>query len=248
MPKTGFEDVDFVIANPTSQKYNVNRSFYLSALRQDIMTKYGYNQFIVDNLFEIFSPHEAVEIVKACEILRPLVLRVNTIKSKTVELVPALIRRGIKLDSMGKWSRVCLTVISSNIPVGITPEYLAGYFTIQGAASHLPCVILAPYKYETIVDMSAAPGGKTTYIAALMNNSGVVIANDINKNKVISIVANIHRMGVKNVIVSQLDGSTLPKSVGTGSADRVLLDAPCTGTGIVSKDPFVKKKTKAVTQ
>jgi len=104
----------------------------------------------------------------------------------------------------------------------------------------MPCVILAPYESETIIDISAGPVGKTTYIAALMKNRGIIIANDINKNKLVAAITNIHRMNVKNVIVCHSDGNDLPSLIGPGSMDRILLDAPCSGTGIVSKDPRIK--------
>jgi len=212
----------------------------MSMLRQDIMTNFGYNQFIVDTFFDIFTPSEAVDIAKTYQLSRPLTIRVNTIKSKPVELVSALAKRGIKLDVMGNWSRICLTVISSSVPIGVTPEYLAGYFTIQSVASYLPCMVLAPYKQETVLDMSAALGAKTTYIAALMENNGIVIANDTIKGKIISIVTNVHRMSVKNVIVCHYHGSDLHKAIGSASIDRILLDVPCSGTGLLSKDPFIK--------
>lgn len=62
----------------------------------------------------------------------------------------------------------------SQVPLGATPEYMSGQYMLQGASSFLPCMALAPQMNETVVDMSAAPGGKTTYLAALMRNTGVI--------------------------------------------------------------------------
>jgi ribosomal RNA methyltransferase Nop2 len=131
-------------------------------------------------------------------------------------------------------------IYESVIPIGTTPEYMAGYFMLQGAGSLLPCMSLNPLKGETVVDMTASPGGKTSYVAALMKNSGIIFANEVDKLRLNSLRSNIQRMGVTNTIICNCDGVELPWLVGFNSVDRVLIDAPCSGSGIVSKDPSVK--------
>ncbi len=68
--------------------------------------------------------------------------------------------------------QVGLVVYESKVPIGATPEYMAGHYMLQGASSFMPCMALAPQANESVVDMAAAPGGKTTYLAALMKNTG----------------------------------------------------------------------------
>lgn len=131
-----------------------------------------------------------------------------------------------------------LVIFSSQVPIGATPEYLAGHYIIQGASSLLPVMALAPQEKERILDMCAAPGGKASHIAAVMKNTGVLFANDVNVERTRAIVGNFHRMCVLNSIVCSYDGRKFPKVL--KGFDRVLLDAPCTGTGVVSKDPSVK--------
>jgi len=76
----------------------------------------------------------------------------------------ALINRGVNLDPVGKWTKVGLVIYSSTVPIGATPEYLAGHYIIQGASSLLPVMALAPQENERILDMCAAPGGKSSHI------------------------------------------------------------------------------------
>lgn len=87
--------------------------------------------------------------------------------------------------------------------------------------------------------MASAPGGKTTHIAAVMKNTGMVLANDANRDRCKAVVGNCHRLGITNTVVCTHDGRMLPK-VMTGF-DRVLLDAPCSGTGVISKDQSAKQ-------
>lgn len=109
---------------------------------------------------------------------------------------------------------------------------------LQSAASMNPVLALAPQPSERILDMAAAPGGKTSYIAQLMKNSGLIIANDLKPQRQKATIANLHRLGVKNSIVCCYDGRKIPKIM--KGFDRVLLDAPCSGLGVISRDQSVK--------
>lgn len=168
---------------------------------------------------------------------RPLVIRTNTLKTTRKDLMEALTKRGSVVEPI-EWSKVSIKVTESSVPIGATPEYLAGYYMLQSAASLNPVMALAPIPGERVLDMSAAPGGKTSYIAQLMKNSGTVIANDLKPQRQKATVANLHRMGVKNTIVCCYDGRKIPFIL--KGFDRVLLDAPCSGLGVISRDQSVK--------
>lgn len=220
-----------------------SRADYTEQILKDICAYYGYSEFLAEKLFHLFSPQEAFSFFEANEKERPHVIRTNTLKTGRRELAQALINRGVTLEPVGKWSKVGLQIFESQVPLGATPEYLAGHYILQAASSFLPVMSLAPQENERILDMAAAPGGKTTYISALMKNTGCVFANDSNRARTKGLIGNIHRLGVKNTIVCNYDAKEFPKVI--GGFDRVLLDAPCSGTGVISKDPSVKTNKNA---
>ncbi|XP_074857416.1 28S rRNA (cytosine(4447)-C(5))-methyltransferase [Carettochelys insculpta] len=214
------------------------RQEYLALLRRDLAAYYSYSDFLLKKLMELFPLPELINFLESNEVPRPVTLRTNTLKTRRRDLAQALINRGVNLDPLGKWSKTGLVVYDSSVPVGATPEYLAGHYMLQGASSLLPVMALAPQENERILDMCCAPGGKTSYIAQLMKNTGVILANDSSAERLRSVVGNLHRLGVTNAVLSHCDGRQFPKVL--GGFDRVLLDAPCSGTGVISKDPAVK--------
>lgn len=241
--KTAKEEIEQIsaILQDFSNKRNpsISRSQYITRLTEALSFYYGYSEFMLTKFMALFPLDEAIEFFSSNETPRPVTIRANTLKVKRKQLAQLLIARGVNVDPLeGGWSKVGLIVHSSQVPVGATPEYLAGYYMLQSASSFLPVVALDPQPGERILDMCAAPGGKTSYIAAMMANTGVLIANEISAQRVKSLVANLHRLGVRNCAVSLEDGRSFPKIM--GSFDRILLDAPCSGTGVVSKDASVK--------
>lgn len=215
-----------------------SRAEYTQQLLKDICQYYGYSPFLAEKLYNLFTPREAFAFFEANETPRPIVIRTNTLRTHRRELAQALINRGVNLEPVGKWSKVGLQIFETSVPLGATPEYLAGQYILQAASSFLPVMALAPQENERVLDMAAAPGGKTTHMAALMRNTGVVFANDANKARAKGLIGNIHRLGVRNAVVCNYDASEFPRVM--GGFDRVLLDAPCSGTGVIAKDPSVK--------
>lgn len=108
----------------------------------------------------------------------------------------------------------------------------------------LPVMALAPQENERILDMCAAPGGKSSHISAIMKNTGTLFANDLNRDRINAVIGNFHRLGVVNSVVTCMNGCEYTKFL--SGFDRVLLDAPCTGTGVISKDPSVKTSKSEV--
>lgn len=215
-----------------------SRHQYVEDVIHDICQAFDYNRSLVDLIFDLFAPSEALEFIEANETSRPLTIRTNTLKTKRKDLAKVLIQRGVQLDPIAEWSKVGLKIYESSVPIGATPEYLAGHYILQSPSSFLPCMTLAPQPNERILDMAAAPGGKTSYIAQLMKNTGVLVANDLKKERQKALNANMHRLGVSNVVVSNYDGRKMPNIF--KKFDRCLLDAPCSGIGVIARDPSIK--------
>ena len=157
-------------------------------------------------------------------------IRVNTLKIDRDELMERLQER-YEIKEM-PWYENGLFIKGENISKNM--EYYLGYYHIQEAASMIPPLLLNPEKNEIIIDLCAAPGSKTTQMAMMMENYGIIIANDSNPIRLKALTHNIQRAMATNCIVTNYDGRYMDK---TGiKADKILLDAPCTASGKIIKD------------
>jgi 16S rRNA (cytosine1407-C5)-methyltransferase len=127
-----------------------------------------------------------------------------------------------------------------SVPLGKDLLHLLGITYMQEASSMLPVAMLDPKPGENILDMAAAPGSKSTQIAAKMNNRGVLVANDMQEARLQTLRSALNRLGIMNVIVTKKMGQWFGKHM-TGRFDRVLIDAPCTGQGTARKDSTALK-------
>lgn len=107
-----------------------SRGDYLEELKNDICAAYDYNRSLVELLLDLFPPSECLEFIEANENQRPLTIRTNTLKTKRKDLAKTLIQRGVNLDPVAEWSKVGLKIYDSNVPIGATPEYLAGHYIL----------------------------------------------------------------------------------------------------------------------
>ena len=117
--------------------------------------------------------------------------------------------------------------------IGNLIEHPLGYFYTQEAASMIPPIVLDPREHETILDIAASPGSKTTQIAQYMNNTGILIANDYTGERMKPLGINLQRCGITNTIMTMMQGQWFHNA--NIEFDRILVDAPCSGTGTIRK-------------
>ncbi|WP_456327516.1 NOL1/NOP2/sun family putative RNA methylase [Archaeoglobus sp.] len=204
---------------------------------RELAKRYGYNEFIVRRWINFFGFEETVELIEAMERGIPKHIRVNTIKIDEKDLVRRLEERGFKLEKTEV--PFCYKVVEEPYSIGATPEYLMGYYYVMEKSSCIPPLVLNPKSDEIVVDFASAPGGKTTFLAQLMNNRGVLIAIEANRERIQALIDNIHRMGVLNTAVVHMNAV---KFCNLGlKVDKILLDAPCSGEGVIHKDKDRKK-------
>ncbi|MEM1988739.1 MAG: RsmB/NOP family class I SAM-dependent RNA methyltransferase [Candidatus Woesearchaeota archaeon] len=179
---------------------------------------------------EVFG-EEFLEIKKQFFSYKRKAIRANTIKIQPEKLYNLLTEKGIKLEKIPFID--CGFFLETNVTLGNLLEHSLGYFYVQDASSMIPPLVLDPKPEELVLDVAAAPGSKTTQMAAMMNNEGLIIANDVSGDRLSILAMNLQRMGVKNVITVLSDASVeqIPFKF-----DKILLDAPCSATGTISID------------
>ncbi len=157
-------------------------------------------------------------------------IRINTLKINVPELKERL-KEEWNLKQI-PWCKEGFWIKGQRLDIGNLPEHVLGYFYVQEAASMIPPIVLDPKPGETVLDLCAAPGSKTTQMAAMMENKGILIANDISGERIKALGLNLNRAGVSNTIITHTEGR-MQKSV---RIDRVLVDAPCSATGTVRRN------------
>ncbi|NLK64466.1 MAG: 16S rRNA (cytosine(967)-C(5))-methyltransferase RsmB [Tissierellia bacterium] len=203
-----------------------------------LSVKYSYPKELINKWKKQFGNRiEEVLIVNNAE--APLEIRVNTLKIKRDELIKLFAEKGIKAYKC-KYADKGL-VIQNPFEIDKTDEYRKGLFSIQSQSSMLAGQILNPKEGSLIIDMCAAPGGKTLNAAEYINNTGQILSRDIYHGKLKLIEKELKRLGINNVKVEEYDASKLDSSL-IGKADYVIADVPCTGLGIIRRKPEIKYK------
>jgi 16S rRNA (cytosine967-C5)-methyltransferase len=206
---------------------------YLSA-------RHSHPHWIIARWIEQIRPVEAESLAKAMSEAPPLTLRTNTLRITRDALIAKLAAEGV--SAVTTFFSPDGLNITTRIRLAGLPGFREGLFTIQDESSQLAAIFLAPLPGEQVLDLCAAPGGKTTHLAQLMNDRGAILACDTAMRKLALIEENVRRLGTTIITTFHLDATKpLPESVRDSLAadrfDRVLVDAPCSGLGVLRRNP-----------
>jgi NOL1/NOP2/sun family putative RNA methylase len=204
------------------------------SLAKKIASENGYLQYMIERYLSLWGQDGTHEFIQACE--RPIqpALRVNTLKTDVGTLTKTLERKGIKLDKV-EWLEEGFKADFGEHSPGSLFAHMKGHYYIQGIPSMTVVEALNPQPGETVIDLAAAPGGKTTHIAQKMENTGLVVAVESDRQRIASLESNIMRCGVTNSLVLRGDARKIHEL--DIEPDKILLDAPCSGEGLIALDP-----------
>ncbi|MDW8041765.1 MAG: RsmB/NOP family class I SAM-dependent RNA methyltransferase [Nitrososphaerota archaeon] len=164
----------------------------------------------------------------------PETFRVNTLKMSEERCVELLREMGWRFERL-PWARHAYRLTGGATGLGGTLAHSLGVVYVQGPISMVPVEALDPKPGERVLDVCAAPGSKSTQIAQLMENKGVLVANDASSERIKPLIANLQRWGAYNCVVTMKDGRFFGRRT-RNFFDRVLCDVPCSSLGVVMKD------------
>ncbi len=205
-----------------------------------LSVKYSYEPWIIELWLEQYAPEFVEELLAAGNKTPSLIIRVNLLKTSREDLKRRLIAKGFHAED-GLLCEETLHVEGRGLLGG--KLYQSGMFSVQDESSLLAVNMLDPQTGEMIIDVCAAPGGKTFAIAEKMNNRGNVAAWDIYKRKLSIVEREAQRLGITIVETRTWDATRVDSSR-IEKADRVLVDAPCSGLGVIRRKPEIKYKKK----
>lgn len=195
--------------------------------------------FFIKKLKEQYNENEVEKIKEGLQKRRNVTFRINTLKTNKEEIQIILKQEKIEYDEVS-WNKDAIVLKNvTEQDIKKLEIYNEGKIYLQSLSSMLPVIILQPNEKENILDMTAAPGGKTTQIAAYTKNKAFITATEKNKIRLQRLEYNVKKQGVKNINIMQEDSRKLSDYF---SFDRILLDAPCSGSG--TENVFSEKFTE----
>ena len=188
---------------------------------------------LANKIKEYYSDEEYQKIVNGYNSNRPVTIRINTIKTTKENVLKELETNSISYEEVSWYSNALILKNTTEEVIRELNIYKEGHIYLQSLSSQLPPLFLEPKENDQILDMTAAPGGKTTEIAALADNKVMITATEKNKQRYERLKYNLEKQGVKRATVIQKDARYLDDFF---SFDKILLDAPCSGSGTLTEN------------
>lgn len=204
---------------------------------KSLSIRYSFPEEITRYIYDFYGMDYTKAYLRDADRVKNLAIRVNSLKTNREELKNKLIDDGFKVEE-GDITNMSLIVKN---PAGLASSkfFKAGFFTIQQEASMKTVEVLDPKENTRILDLCAAPGTKTSYLAEYTKNTAKIVANDLAKSKNKLILENIERLGLKNISLTNYDASSFVEDF-KDRFDYVLVDAPCSGLGVVGRKPEIR--------
>ncbi len=203
---------------------------------QRLSIEYSHPKWFVELLIKQYGKDFTIDLMKQNNIPPSLTIRVNTLKCKREDLKKLLIEKDVEVKD-GSLDEAL--IVKGYGMMEKSKEFREGLFTIQDESSMLSAKVLDPKPGEKILDMCSAPGGKSTHMAQLMENKGEIISIDIYEHKIKLIKENAKKLGISIINTKIMDSAVFNNEL-VECADRVLVDAPCSGLGLIRKKPEIR--------
>lgn len=240
-----------------SKKYCEKSSSFINAVLRNIIRKkdkikmpdkgksilkyltvvYSHPQWMVKQFLENYTEEFVEELLKANNATPTLYMRVNTIRISVKNCIKLLSDTGYEVKQSDLVEEALLVKGISNLDQ--LDLLTKGFLYIQDIGSMLVGKVVAPKENDFIIDICSAPGGKATHLAQIMNNKGRIVARDIHEHRLELIDKNARRLGITIIEVEKMDGLKIDNKM-IEKADKVLVDAPCSGLGIIRRKPDIK--------
>lgn len=204
-----------------------------------IAASHAFPEWLVQRWVSRFGPHETCNLCEALNIIAPITVRTNRLKTDRDSLIRLLRDEAMDVQATPH-SADGVSFHHPKLPVGSLTAYHKGWFQVQDEAAQLVSCFLDPQPGETVLDACAGLGGKTGHVAQLMGNQGRIIAMDYQKQKLLRLRSEMMHLGISIVTTNSHDLNSPFEKDPSRTFDRILLDAPCSGLGVLRRNPDAK--------
>ena len=227
-----------LLRNISSNKGHVNLEI-IKDKAEKLSVEYSVSKYIVSRFLRIYKDEFTIELLKKLSERPKLTIRTNTLKISSKELENLLIKEGIEVEKSNMIEDAFYIKNLKNI--GSNELFQKGYFMVQDISSMLAARELGAEEGEEVLDMCSAPGGKTFYMAQMMNNKGKIDAMDISEHKLKLLSDRATELGVDIINVHKKNATLFDEKM-LAKYDKILIDAPCSGFGIIRRKPEIRYK------
>lgn len=231
--------VNAILRKVTKQDYK--ELFNIENIEERISKRYSIPEWIIEELKQDGLEINNIEDICKYSNIRPKVsIRVNTLKTTKEELKDSLLEKQINVEDGILEDFLILDKVKN---IENIKEFKDGLFTVQDEAAGLTALILSPKKEDKILDACSSPGGKTTYIAQIVDNNAEIEAWDLHESRIKLVEKNANRLGI-DIIKTKVNDATKYNEEYFEKFDKILLDVPCLGLGVLKRKPDIKWQRK----